>query len=221
MCCTCGRFLSYQDFTLEHIIPQQALADDPVEIKSDPKSSTDARSGVILLCNKRLILKNGRMIYKNGCNSWKGRFYDSCLREILNGNILKHPYRKPSDRHMIAILCSGYLAMVLEFGYQVVLMASGLLMRQQFFLPFKFHRNLPLRSQMILAAPPPEYDETNSRIWSHPFSFTIDRGACYVGLRTSAFILPLSRDPRIPISKTVLITPSRYKLRPDFRTVFE
>ena len=37
MCCTCGRFLPYEDFSLEHIIPRQALADDPKEIKTTLK----------------------------------------------------------------------------------------------------------------------------------------------------------------------------------------
>ena len=187
MCCACGCFLPYQDFTLEHIIPQQALADDPAEIKSDPKLPANSRSGIILLCNKRLILKDGRKIYENGCNSWKGRFYDRCIREFLNGNILNNPYRKPSDMHIIAMLCSGYLAMILEFGYQVVLTANGLLMREQFFLPSKFHRNLPLRSQIILAAPPPEYDKSHSKIWPHPFSFTIERNSCFMGFRSICF----------------------------------
>ena len=57
MCCVCGRFLPYDDFSLEHIIPQQALADDPREIKANPETTVNARSGVILLCRKRLLIK--------------------------------------------------------------------------------------------------------------------------------------------------------------------
>jgi hypothetical protein len=221
MCCTCGRFLPYEDFNLEHIIPQQALADDPREIKSNPETTANARSGNILLCSKPLLIK-GRNVYKNGCNSWKGRFYDSRLRELLNGHILSHKYKKVSNQHIIAAACSAYLAMVLEFGYQVALTPNGLLMRQQFFLPYKFHRDMPLRSQIILAAPPPiSYDESDLRLWSHPFTFTIKGNSCYVGFRTMSLVIPISRDPRSPISKSILIAPSKYTLRPDFQTVFD
>jgi hypothetical protein len=218
MCCVCGRRLPYKDFSLEHIIPQQALADDPREVKSHPDTTANTRSGNILLCSSRLLIK-GR-VYHNGCNGWKGRFYDSSLRELLNGRILEHKYRRPSDQHIIAALCAAYLAMVLEFGYQVALTSSGVLMRQQFFLPHKFHRDMPLRHQIILSAPPPKYDDNHFTIWSHPFKFTVQRSACFVGFRTMCLILPLSRDPRLPIARSVLIAPSKYTLRPDFRTVF-
>jgi hypothetical protein len=218
MCCLCGRRLPYKDFSLEHIIPQQALADDPKEIKSHADTTVNARSGNILLCNKRLLIKD--RIYHNGCNGWKGRFYDGPLRELLNGRILEHKYKRPSDQHIIAALCASYLAMVLEFGYQVALTPSGVLIRQQFFLPHKFHRHMPLRHRIILSAPPPKYDESHFRIWSHPFNFTIERNACFVGFRTMSLIVPLSRDPRLPIARSVLIVPSRYTLRPDFRTGF-
>jgi hypothetical protein len=219
MCCVCGRFLSYEDFNLEHIIPQQALADDPIEIKSNPETTANARSGVILLCMKRLLIKE--RIYNNGCNGWKGRYYDTHLRELLSGRILEHKHKKPSDQHIIAALCASYLAMILEFGYQVALTPSGVIMRQQFFSPHKFHRNLPLRHQMILSAPPPKYDESHFRIWSHPFNFTIGVNACYVGFRTMSLVLPISRDPRLPASTSMLIAPQKYKLRPDFRTVVD
>src|SRR6266480_434199 len=62
----------------------------------------------------------------------------------------------------------------------VRLSKSGLI-RHQFFSPSKFHPEMPHRSQMILAAPPPSYSENHITIWSHPFSFTIERNACFVG----------------------------------------
>lgn len=220
MCCTCGRFLPYKDFNLEHIIPQQALADDPSEIKSNPETTANMRSKNILLCSKPLMIK-GRRVYNNGCNSWKGRFYDGRIRELLSGRIFDHEHKKVSNQHLIAALCAAYLAMVREFGYQVALTPSGLLMRQQFFLPSKFHRDMPLRSQMIFAAPPPEYEESHLKIWSNPFNFTIERDTCYVGFRTMSLMLPISRDPRLPIAKSILVAPPKYKLRPDFRTVFD
>ena len=139
----------------------------------------------------------------------------------MSGHVLDHKHRKPSDQHIIAALCASYLAMIFEFGYQVALTASGVLMRQQFFMPYKFHPNMPLRHQMIFASPPPTYDESHFRIWSHPFNFTVDRNACYVGFRTMSLILPISRDPRLPIAKSILIAPSKYTLRPNFETVFD
>jgi hypothetical protein len=78
MCCVCGRFLPQDQFSLEHIIPRQALADQRIQVKQ--RLTANQRSWNILLCTKPLILK-GRLVYQNGCNSWKGRFYDKLIRE--------------------------------------------------------------------------------------------------------------------------------------------
>jgi hypothetical protein len=219
MCCACGRFLRYEDFSLEHIIAQQALSDDPKEVKSNPRTTANTRSGNILLCRKPLLIKD-RKVYKNGCNSWKGRFYDGLIREILNGRIFNHEHRVLSSQHIIAVACSAYLAMVFKFGYQVALIPSGRLMRKQFFSPSRFLPDMPTRCKMVLAAPPISYGDDNLDFWLNPFSFTIDDGSCYVAFRAVSLILPLSRDPRIPIVKSMLIIPAKYKMRPDFRTVF-
>ena len=219
MCCVCGRVLSYDDFSLEHIIPQQALREDPSDIKSNPATTVNARSGVILLCRKRLLIKQRS---SNGCNGWKGQFFDDHLRELLSGRGLgKSPYKRLSEQRMIAALCASYLAMILEFGYQVALTRSGILMREQFFSPTRFHRRMPLRHQMILAAPPPKYEDAHFKLWAHPFQFTVDTDVCYVGFRTMSLILPISRDPRLPVAKSIIIVPSKYRLRPDFQTVLE
>ena len=114
MCCTCGRFLPYEDFSLEHIIPRQALADDPKEIKTNPKTTANARSGNILLCNKLLSIK-GRRVYDNGCNSWKGRFYDGLIREILNGEIFAHKHKTFSNS---AYYCSVLFGLHRD-GFQI------------------------------------------------------------------------------------------------------
>jgi hypothetical protein len=105
--------------------------------------------------------------------------------------------------------------MVAEFGYVVALMRSGLLMRQQFFSPRKFHRELPRRSQIVMGGglPPPD-----AQVWAKPFSFGFDRdGACLVGARNFAVYVPISDDPRRRFAKHLRIVPIRYKLRPDFR----
>ena len=95
---------------------------------------TNTRSGNILLCNTALRTKKGVFSAK-GCNSWKGRFFDKQLRELLNGRALAPAYRKVSEQYAVALSCTAYLAMVLEFGYQVALMQSGVLMREHFFYP--------------------------------------------------------------------------------------
>jgi hypothetical protein len=220
MCCTCGRFLPPENFSLEHIIPQQALADDPKEIKANRQTTTNIRSGNILLCNKPILIK-GLKTTNNGCNGWKGRCYDGLTREVLNGNITSHGHKTFTNNYIIALICTAYLGMVMKFGYQVALMASGRLMREQFFLPLRFHQNLPLRSQLILTGQMPEYDENNLDIWKNPFKFTIETDSCYVAMRSVSLIIPISHDLRLPLSKSILITPRKYKLRPDFQTFFD
>lgn len=86
MCCCCCRFLPFEEFNVEHIVPRQALADDPVEVRINPESPTNARSELTLLCTKHLTVK-GRTVYNNGCNSWKGQFFDNCIKYALNGSI--------------------------------------------------------------------------------------------------------------------------------------
>jgi hypothetical protein len=218
MCCACARFLPQEDFSLEHIIPKQALDDDPSEVRL--KFTANARGVNTLLCTKPLKIK-GRTVYDNGCNSWKGRFYDRPIREVLSGRILTDRHRSYADQHTIAIMCAAYLAMVVRFGYQVALTPTGLLMRQQFFLPNKFNPDMPIRTQMLLMATPLDYSKAGPAFWTNPFSFSIDRGFCVIAVRGVSLALPLSRDPNTPIAKQIAIPPARYALRPDFRTVFE
>jgi hypothetical protein len=37
MCCACGRFLSPEDFDVDHMIPRQAIKCDPEEVRNNPK----------------------------------------------------------------------------------------------------------------------------------------------------------------------------------------
>lgn len=216
MCCACGRFLQQEFFDLEHLIPQQSLKQDPEIVQNNPETPKNVRSGNLLLCKKSLIYK-GRKVYNNGCNSWKGRFYDKPITDLVSGKAMQTG--SCSSQHIIAGLSLAYLAMVAEFGYAVVLMQSGALMRRQFFSPHKYHRQLPARYQMLLsgALPGPE-----SRMWAQPFSFTFsESGCCFVGARNFAVNLPISRDPREPFARHLRIVPKKYKLRPDFSTVFD
>jgi hypothetical protein len=216
MCCACGRRLPREEFDLEHLIPQQALKQDPDLVRANPGSPANVRAGNLLLCKTPLILK-GKRVYGNGCNGWKGRFYDKAISELVSGSALE-PRGELTDRHIIAALSLGYLAMVAEFGYVIALMRSGLLMREQFFLPNKFHRSLGLRHQMVLGGPVPR--SADARIWTIPFSFSFQNMACTVGARNFAVMVPVSRDPREPLARHLRFAPTKFKLRPDFTTAF-
>jgi hypothetical protein len=217
MCCACGRFLPQEFFDLEHLIPQQALRADPASVRTNPATPANIRAGNLLLCKKPLIYK-GSKVYNNGCNSWKGRFYDKPISEIFSGTVQSNRAR-PTDTHIIGGLILGYLAMVAEFGYSVVLMQSGLLMREQFFRPRKFHPMLGTRHRILLGGTPPT--SPDEKVWSKPFSFTFHDGACSVAARNFAIMVPVSRDPHARIARHLKIVPSKFKLRPDFRTAFE
>jgi hypothetical protein len=217
MCCACGRFLPQECFDLEHLIPQQALKRDPNVVRTNPVTPANVRAGNLLLCKKPLMHK-GTTVYRNGCNSWKGRFYDKPINELVFGEASEP--QKCTQVHIIAALGLAYLAMVAEFGYAIALMQSGLLMRKQFFSPFKYLSGLPLRSQMVLSGSLP-VTSPDARMWAKPFSFSFQNSACTVGIRNLALIVPVSRDPRVPIARHLRIVPAKYKLHPNFRTVFD
>jgi hypothetical protein len=217
MCCTCGRFLPQECFDLEHLIPQQALKKDPDVVRDNPATPANTRARNFLLCKKRLMVK-GKLFYGNGCNSWKGRFYDKPISGLISTKALEP--KNCSDVHIIAALILAYLAMVAEFGYIVALMRSGLLIREQFFSPRKYHVALPLKSQMLLAGD--TVTSPDAPIWTDPFSFGFQRpGFCTVAARNFGIMVPISHDPREPSAIHLPIVPAIYKLRPDFRTVFD
>ncbi|HEV2546112.1 MAG TPA: hypothetical protein VGU20_02130 [Stellaceae bacterium] len=217
MCCTCGRFLPQEYFDLEHLIPQQVLKHDPNVVRADPATPANKRAGNLLLCKKPLKIKDN-LVSGSGCNSWKGRFYDKAISQLISTTAFQP--NNCTDVHIIAALSLAYLAMVAEFGYVVALMRSGLLMREQFFRPRRFHPAMPLRSQMLLGGG--LVTSPDAPVWVRPFSFGFDRpGVCTVAARNFGVLVPISRDPREPTATHLRITPARYKLRPDFRTVFD
>ena len=215
LCPTCFRPVKFDEFSLEHIIPKQALADDPKDVRE--AVTRNQRSGLTLLCRRPLILK-GKPINGNGCNSWKGHFFDAAARELLNS--------PPSNidftlRHQVSMFAIGYLALFRKYGYRVPLSSSGLLMRKQFFSPNVFLKEIPGRCQMILSAPPlAGFNNQKKAYWDEPFKINIERGAAFVVIRSMSFCLPLSDDPTIPIARILPCVPPRYKFRPDLKTVF-
>jgi hypothetical protein len=64
------------------------------------------------------------------------------IRPLPNSYLKRRCVQQTStSAHTIGALYLGYLAMVAEFGYAVVVMPSGLLMRRQF---FSSHKTLPI-----------------------------------------------------------------------------
>lgn len=217
MCCTCGRFLPQESFDLDHLIPQQALKGDPNVVRVDPTTPANIRSRNLLLCKKPLKIR-GSKFFGNGCNSWKGRHFDKLINELVSAKSANAT--RYTESHIIAAINLCYLAMVEKFGYIVTLMRSGLTLREQFFRPHKFFSELPLQSQMILSGE--TITAPDAPVWAKPFSFGFARpGFCTVGARNFALMLPISHDPRESFAKHLQIVPTKYKLRPNFSTVFD
>lgn len=215
-CCICGRLLEFKDFSLEHIIPQQALDNDPTEIKS--LLPRNMRSKNILLCKSPLRIKN--TTHANGCNGWKGRFYDKPIKEIFSGR-LNEKNANITSRHTISAAIIAYIAMFSEYMYAIPFTPYSILIRKQFFRPNQYIQGLPIRSHTLFFGSPPTYSEATIDYWRHPFDFNFERdNACLVRIRNMTIFTPISQDPRTPIASRRLITPQRYKLRPDFSCIF-
>ncbi|MGU3541014.1 hypothetical protein [Methylobacterium sp. A54F] len=216
MCPTCGRALRYDEFSVEHIIPQQAVADDPAAARTAiPKNE---RSGLTLLCRRTLVFEN-KAIPGHGCNSWKGKYYDKFIKEALKPEALTGKFH---SRHHMALMAAAYLGLFRKYGYQVALIPSGLLMRMQFFRPNSFVDEMPASYQMILAGgTPQEYDEEGRTYWSEPFKIEIEQDSAYVVMRHVAIRLPLSRDPTIPLARALPYAPARYRLRLNLAAVLD
>lgn len=216
LCPVCFRPLRYDDFSLEHIIPKQVVADDPDEVRA--AISRNERSGMTLLCRKPLLI-NQKIIYNNGCNSWKGKHFDPLLKDIFKPEIWTRQF---TSQHHVALFCAGYLGLVRKFGYQIALMPSGLLMRNQFFHPHTFVKEFPIGNRMVLTGDATvEYSEDTSEFWSDPFRFSVGEGVALTMVRNIALPIPISRDPTSPLARVLPYAPSRFKLRPDLRTAFD
>ena len=67
-----------------------------------------------------------------------------------------------------------------------------------------------------------DYSADDLDFWAKPFRFTIENdGGCVVAIKNLVMLLPLSRDPRLPIAKHLVIKPSQFTMRPDFTTKFD
>jgi len=216
LCPTCCRPLRFDEFSLEHIIPKQALASDPSDVRvAIPQNE---RSGMTLLCRRHLIIK-GKQIPGHGCNSWKGKFYDASLRDLLQADFQT---KQINSRHQMALFSAGYLGLFRHFGYQIALLPSGLLMRNQFFHPNSFLRDVPLTCRMMLTGEGlSNFDEATRTYWTEPFKINVDGTSAFIALRNMSFKLPLSRDPTLPLARALPYAPSKYTFRPDLTTAFE
>lgn len=213
LCPTCLRELNYDDFSIEHIAPRQAVADDPPDVKSSV--ARDIRSGITLLCSKQLIHK-GKTLSANGCNGWKGKHFDNSIKQLVHD---QHLRLKVTNRHQVALFAMGYLALFRQFGYQIALSEAGLLMRRQFFHPDTFLREIPTSCQLyLMGAKPEQPSDVPLQFWQNPFSIDIEEDTALVVFRNYAFRLPLSHDPTKPFAKLLAYVPQRQRLRLDFRS---
>lgn len=215
LCPCCCRPLQFEDFSVEHIIPQQAVAGDPLEVRATIPQN--ARSGITLLCRKAIVFK-GKSASKSGCNSWKGKFYDTCLRDLVQSGINS---KRMTEQHQVALFSAGYLGLFQKFGYQVALSPSGVLMRRQFFNPRSFLKDIPISCQMMLTGDRlSNLDEGTRPYWADPFQITVDKDTALIVVRNISFRLPLSRDPTVPFARVLPYAPQKYVFRPDLRPMF-
>lgn len=131
-------------------------------------------------------------------------------------------FKNYTQRYIIALLSAGYLALFQKYGYQIALSQAGLIMRQQFFSPDRFVKNMPVKSQFVFKTDaPPQYNETSDPYWSEPFTFTIDEeSSVMMVVRNASMSLPISRNPETPFVRRLVYVPPRYTFRPDLRTAF-
>jgi hypothetical protein len=213
-CPACLRPLSYDQFSVEHIIPKLALACDPVDVREAVPQNE--RSGTTLLCKERLVI-NGKPIKGHGCNSWKGKHFDPSLRDLLRSDFFK---KTINSRHQVALFSAGYLGLFRQFGYQITLSATGRLMRDQFFHPNDFLREVPNSCKMILGGSVSDhYDPAAREYWSESFKIKVEGNKALMVIRNMAFELPLSRDPTTPLALSLPYAPPKHTFRPDLRTL--
>lgn len=213
LCPVCCRALRYEQFSLEHILPQQAVKNDPADVRD--VINKNQRSGLTLLCKETIIV--GNRSFPNGCNGWKGRNFDARVSELLKPD----PFPRFTNTHTIALLVVGYLGLFKQYGYRVALTEDGLIARNQFFSHRRFVKKMPLTSQMVLRGSPKiEYDPSMHAYWSEPVQISVENGKAIISIRNQAVLLPLTSDPRVPIAKNLVYAPSKYVFRPDLRIAF-
>ncbi|MBL7237994.1 MAG: hypothetical protein JJK57_15740 [Komagataeibacter hansenii] len=217
ICCMCGRLLRKDQFSLEHIIPQQALKKDIRDSKSIPKNT---RAGLTLLCKQPLKLR-GKKVSELGCNAWKGKHYDKKIASFLQNQ----NFNKMDVSNIISIFSTCFIAMFSVFGYKAVFTHDGIICRRQFFSPDKFRRDIPEFSQIILAGSSPEkLTVDNQKYWSSPFYFFEklcgNKLFCSVSIRHVAMVLPLTQSFSLNIRPVLPWMPSHRIMRPDFTPLF-
>lgn len=211
LCPVCLRRLQRKDFNIEHVIPRQAVREDPPEIRATVP--TNARSTLLLLCNKRLRVTS-TIVVKNGCNGWKGKYYDNFIRAML---FKERDRLKISTRHQISMFVAGYLGMFRTYGYRVALSSSGLSMRRQFFSPNEFLEEIPLLCQMVLHADPIRDLNIDPSYWTDPIQISINGKTASISIRNNAINVPISFDPRVQFSRSTLVLPPRFeRFKEDF-----
>ena len=75
-------------------------------MRTNPATSANTRAGNLLLCKKPLKVKRD-VVYGNGCNSWKGRFYDKAISQLISTTAFQA--KNCTEVHIIAGLSLAYL----------------------------------------------------------------------------------------------------------------
>ena len=64
---------------------------------------------------------------------------------------------------------------------------------------------------------PTYHSESDLTQWSRPFAYAVEGNACIIIMRGLAVLLPISRDPSIPIAVNLPIRPTKYTYGQIFR----
>lgn len=215
MCPACGRFLAIDDFNIEHIVPQQALDDDPHEVRA--AISRNERGVTTLLCKRNILI--GNKLRGNGCNGWKGRYFDRYLNDVFHAKLVE---KTATTQHQVAFFVACHLALFSRYGYQVSLSEWGIICRKQFFSSEIFVKQIPTMSKAFFFGKAPEkFNHETRSYWAPPFKFEFEDGFCLAGARNAAMYIPVSRNPETPIASLLPYAPSKYIFRPDFSSVLD
>jgi hypothetical protein len=129
LCPFCLREITLEQLSsIEHIVAQNVLKDDPPYMKQHPGRS---RAGVTALCRHPRTTKTGHA--PNGCNGWKGQKYDRLFRRMLQAQRIDEGMLRL--QHYVAVLIMAYLGAFQRLGYEYIMRVELDDIRHQFDYP--------------------------------------------------------------------------------------
>lgn len=142
---------------IEHIIPRNAVRDDPVDMRDI--ATQNQRCGITALCRTRRIHPGGADI-AHGCNGWKGSKYDFAFRGLLDSEA--HHADELSNRNAVGILLMAYLGAFQCLGYSYILQDTLGVIRSQFMEPDRVVTSWLDHALYCLPKPPSQIAHTSS-----------------------------------------------------------